>query len=291
MFATVNHCDHCNTDRQRRDTYVVHKNGEGYKQVGSSCIRDFTGHDPAAIVGWLDSVGHLQFGAEEIMAWAATATRFYSPTEVLGIAARVVAKAGYVNKQTAEEQNRESTGGIVRDWLSANPTRIRELNNRYPNTTEAIALYHVARQAIFLAPTDNDWVRDVQQLFAASGIQWRHVGILASGVILGLRQQERKAYEAKSPSHFIPGAIGDRIDIPVKVTMKRSFEGSYGERFLIRMDNNGDDVIWWASWSETTANIKEGDEFIIRGTIKSQELDRRTERPTTELTRCQIREV
>lgn len=34
-------CQHCNTNRYRRDTYVVrHENGE-YKQVGSTCIKDF----------------------------------------------------------------------------------------------------------------------------------------------------------------------------------------------------------------------------------------------------------
>ena len=35
-------CDHCQTIRDRKDTYIV-TNGQEFKQVGSGCLRDFTG--------------------------------------------------------------------------------------------------------------------------------------------------------------------------------------------------------------------------------------------------------
>lgn len=43
------HCEHCDLKRTRKDGYVLRDLGHGgYKQVGASCLQDFTGIDPAA---------------------------------------------------------------------------------------------------------------------------------------------------------------------------------------------------------------------------------------------------
>ncbi len=43
-------CEHCNHKRLRRDTFVLFNEETGaYKQVGSSCLADFLGHDAAAL--------------------------------------------------------------------------------------------------------------------------------------------------------------------------------------------------------------------------------------------------
>jgi hypothetical protein len=40
------HCEHCNKKVRRNDTFIV-RNGDEFKQVGRSCLRDFLGHaDP-----------------------------------------------------------------------------------------------------------------------------------------------------------------------------------------------------------------------------------------------------
>jgi superfamily I DNA/RNA helicase len=50
-FASAK-CDHCNKIRERKSTFIVrHENGE-LKQVGSRCVEEFVGHNPA---------GHLWF--------------------------------------------------------------------------------------------------------------------------------------------------------------------------------------------------------------------------------------
>jgi hypothetical protein len=43
-------CDHCNQNRYRRDTFIIREDATGVtKQVGSSCLKDFFGHDPYKI--------------------------------------------------------------------------------------------------------------------------------------------------------------------------------------------------------------------------------------------------
>lgn len=42
-------CDHCQTNRRRNDGYILRDAGTGeHKQVGSNCLKDYTGIDPAA---------------------------------------------------------------------------------------------------------------------------------------------------------------------------------------------------------------------------------------------------
>jgi len=43
-------CDHCQCNRNRRDTYIVRHDDGTHKQVGSSCLKDFLGHtDPSKL--------------------------------------------------------------------------------------------------------------------------------------------------------------------------------------------------------------------------------------------------
>jgi hypothetical protein len=57
-------CEHCNTNRRRNDTYVLKNPETGeYKQVGSSCIKDFLGHRSAnEYAKWAEALA--MFGSE-----------------------------------------------------------------------------------------------------------------------------------------------------------------------------------------------------------------------------------
>lgn len=289
MPGKVNWCDHCKTVRQRTNTYIVF-NGTEFKQVGSSCLKDFTGHGAAEIVGYLDAIYDLPLDEDEVEGWYGSAIRFYNPREVIGFAARIVAKAGYISKAKAEDEGLNSTGELVREFLSCRGADYRKMDEDYPLDEAAQALYDATFEAVENSYATSEWEQDVVRLAKADGVQWRHVGILASGVILGLRKRERAAQaQAKGESNFI-GSKGERITIPVKVTLIREFEGMYGPTFVIRMlANESDDLVWFASWSETVQALNEGDELTITGTIKNHELDKRTDRPTTVLTRCKVK--
>lgn len=61
-------CDHCNTFRQRNGTFVVSNTDTGeQKQVGSTCVEDFTGHsDPHLLLSFYDGIGALGASGEPI---------------------------------------------------------------------------------------------------------------------------------------------------------------------------------------------------------------------------------
>jgi hypothetical protein len=43
-------CEHCRLLRRRTVTYLVRRKGGEIRQIGSSCLRDYTGHDLARVV-------------------------------------------------------------------------------------------------------------------------------------------------------------------------------------------------------------------------------------------------
>ncbi len=310
LVKDVNQCDHCNKNRDRNDTYLVVKppvlgrwrdsnlqdddyERPTYKQVGSSCIKDFLGHDPSIIASYLSSVDDLTFSDDEISGWNRNAIKFYAVDDVLLFAARIVTKIGYTSKAKAEEEDRISTGETLRDWLSASPKMEREFAERFPFDADAVKLVNATVTEILNATGGSEWVTDIKALYAAKHIQWRHIGILGSAVILGLRTQERKVTEklgGRDESHFI-GEVGQRLNFTdVTILFKRLIEGDYGTSFLLRMSvNESDDLFWYASWSEKTAALEVGDVINLVGTVKRHELDKRTERETTVLTRCTIK--
>lgn len=282
-------CDHCQSNRDRTDTYLV-TGPEGVRQVGSTCVKDFLGHDPSVIVAYLTSVESLTFDAD-LTGWTQSASRFYDPSFVIGIASRITAAAGYVSKQKAEDEDMTSTSELIREFVGGGAALSRELERDYPQSDEAIELYNATVTAIEYGEHTNEWATDIVRLFNSGGVQWRHIGILGSAVILGLRAQEGKATANRGESNFI-GEKGQRLEFTdVTITLKRQYEGAYGLSFVIRMSvNESDDLLWFASWSEATAALSEGDIINLVGTVKGHEMDKRTERPTTVLTRCSIKE-
>lgn len=289
FILTVNFCDHCQTERYRKDTYLVRDKDGSVKQVGSSCIKDFTGHDPSSIVGWLAAVESLSFDDDEIQGWNRTATVFYGPDRIVSLAARIVSKVGYVSKQKAYDEERISTGELLRSWLSS--PKPKEFDEDFPSTDASEALYIATRDAVLdkRGVSTNEWEQDILTLAAASGVQWRHVGILGSAVILGLRAQEHRVNNGRGESNFI-GERSQRLDFTdVTIKMKRMFDGQYGTSYVIRMSvNESDDLLTFASGAFAYA-VNEGDVVSFTATVKGHELDSRSERPTTVLTRCTIK--
>lgn len=65
--ATACDCDHCGLDRRRKATYLVEEVATGaIKQVGSSCLRDFLGTDPANVLRYAEYLRDLDdYGNED----------------------------------------------------------------------------------------------------------------------------------------------------------------------------------------------------------------------------------
>jgi hypothetical protein len=284
VITNVNQCDHCNTIRQRKDTFVVQAAGLPV-QVGSSCVKDFLGHDPSIITAYLGMVESLNL-SDEVEGWAMSATRFYPVHDIVEAAARVVVQTGYVNKQKALDEDTTSTVEFVRNILTAGPKQQKDLLEDFPFTDEVDILVDNTFAAVEELEPRNEWESDIARLFTQRGVQYRHVGILASSVILAMRKREAKAV-SKGESEFM-WQKDERVTFDAVVTLKRGFDGAFGYSYIIRMTPVGttNDVLHFGSAGVQTDPLEEGKTYTVTATVKNHELDKRTERPTTVITRA-----
>ncbi len=105
------HCDHCGIVRQRNNTFVF-KDAAGYKQVGSSCLRDFFGIDPTKTIDWFSSFYDLGNNDE----FGGFAEPTASNKTVVAMAAAEL--QGYVSGKQAKETGIESTSDAVKFLLN-----------------------------------------------------------------------------------------------------------------------------------------------------------------------------
>ena len=98
-------CDHCQTSRQRRDTYVVVNEAGEVKQVGSNCIANFLGGvNPEAIAAYagsvLDAMSDLDAEAEHFSTGIRDRNSVYLP-EYLAETVAAIEAHGWLSKGKA----------------------------------------------------------------------------------------------------------------------------------------------------------------------------------------------
>jgi hypothetical protein len=105
--AVNTRCDHCNVNRFRRDTFVVRNDETGeFKQVGSTCLKDFFGHDPMKIAKLAELLGYAYEcgrGAYQLGSITPQDMRWIAVEEFAVCAARAVLRHGWVSGKAAYE--------------------------------------------------------------------------------------------------------------------------------------------------------------------------------------------
>jgi hypothetical protein len=160
-------CDHCESKRMRRDTYLLVSEAGEWKQVGSSCLVDFLGHaDPhqlAAYAELLASALTLCEGAgdDEEGGWGfgGGGPRVFAVLEFLAHAAAEIREGGWTPKSAVPNCPSQSTAEMTLDRIA--PTRAAKEQN----------------------PRDRS-VNESDRAVAAATLEWA-VGLADSGERLG----------------------------------------------------------------------------------------------------------
>jgi hypothetical protein len=274
------HCDHCNVKRYRRDSYIVCEEATGtFKQVGSTCLADFMGHDAYKIARLAEFLANaMQYGRDSEQ-FVGADRRFWDVESFLVHTAAAIRAYGWVS------------GGAAKDRLDIVSTREHALGNLHWSThkdggygtscgwfpemtpTEADEKFAADALAWVLEfekkPTLSDYESNVLVIAKAVTMEGRHAGLAAS--IVGVysthlaRNAERKVAPGANSTHL--GQMGDRIKFGHAVvtgtfTIERDMGTTYIYSFLT---HDGNVVKWFASKSQ---GIMRGETVEIVGTVK-----------------------
>jgi hypothetical protein len=271
-------CDHCGLIRSRKDTYLVYNNETGeIKQVGRTCLRDYTGADnPEAIVKFLEHYFEAMRPNNTERPKPVVRTRdFLAHVAAAGLGAN----GEYVKGETKDwaltnyfnrlEQKMESTrsGGKVPAWIEPTETH-----------------YQVADQMIDWAlntwTATNDFALNVKTAIANEVVPNKAYGIVAAVFAAKQRwdgQEAARKVEADKPESNWIGQPKERIEFTATVTQKQyRGEDDYGkDKWLVKLhDADGNEIIWWTTGEmrvqgeSDTPYVEEGNTYRIKATVK-----------------------
>lgn len=291
-FYTVDtYCEHCKTRRYRKDTYIVRNTETGeFKQVGKSCLRDFTGglsaEQVASYISWFDEVIKGEYvepgfksydSTEEVLQFAVESVRLYGFTKT-----EAYAGADSTRDVVCEQLHRygKYSDRITRDGFDPDHKGNAE-------KTKAIMAW------VESLPEQFGYISNLKATMARPYCERRDIGIICSAVASYNREMEyqaRKAVQRKqaSSSQWV-GNEGDRIELHnLQVRLLTSWETMYGVTYLYKfIDEQGNTLTWkTGKWLGVTDEITPDLRISLKGTIKKHsEFNHELQ---TELTRCSV---
>lgn len=243
-------CDHCQTERYRKSTMVVHNRVSGEQiQVGSSCIKDFTGW--TALPYTFD---RMSKDVEDMCEGFGAGSRDVTTKTVLGVAWACVTTWGFVRSNEAG-----ATVHAVRDVINppkpskgnedylAELGKVRALAGEMEEKAKALRAWIASDEF----SGHSDYVLNLKSIAAAHMVSNKNYGILASAPQAWARFLEKsliRKIEADTRVSEHVGEIGERWALLLTVESERYIETAYGSSTLYKMrDDKGNLFSWFAS--------------------------------------------
>ena len=275
------HCDHCGTQRFRRSTYVVVNEAGEQKQVGSSCIKDFLGHDARVVFLSLDSVSEETFGG------GFSGDPAIGTISALAIAWAAIRAFGYVR---SGDWDRTPTKAVVETVLfgrgKPKAETVKALEPFVDGSHEAaVEIRDFILSDAFSG--DSDYVLNLKAILAAEYVSARNLGFLVSAPQAFAKAQERtlireREKAATADSTFV-GAKGDKVTVEGTIAAIRYIPGHYNTTVLYTIHGTDGNVFKWFASREALGKDK-GVTVKVTGTVKDH--DEWNGQKSTVLTRC-----
>lgn len=289
-------CEHCNSNRCRKNTYIVRNKTTGeFKQVGKSCLKDFThGMSADAITHYISLFDTLIQG--ETPEPGCYIQHYVNTAEYLAYVAETIKHFGFARTSDA----RISTTSRAIDFYDAAHGRLfprkymedlREKMFEIGFNIESKSTVKLVADALaWVAEQDesSNYIHNLKTACSLEYISGNTFGLLASlfsAYNRGLEKAaKRKAvFDAESGSAYV-GEVKDRITVKVKsVKCVTSWESNFGITHIYKIIGEDGNVYTWKTGKFIDEEVSD---MSITGTVKAHTEFRGIKQ--TELTRCRI---
>ena len=296
-------CEHCKTARDRRYSYIVFNEESGeFKQVGKSCLKDFTGGLSAEYVASFESFLKEIEEASEFGGFGGFGKSWFDVADFMTCVAETIRVFGCVKRDSGEMSTADRAEELYRDAFGMRLSYCEAVNKRLGEAkyrgwdiknAASIELAKTVREWILGNERQDNYFHNLKVACALEYGDYKVLGLLASAFPTYNREIEYEAEkrareaaekEAAARSTWM-GKVGDKVSFKIAdFRCISSWETQWGMTSVYKfVDENGHEAVWktngWVNdrrviGSVITGKVKELKEF--RG-IKQ-----------TELTRCKI---
>ena len=245
-------CDHCRTNVKRNKVYVLRHSAGDHKQVGSSCIADFLGHEsPESMLGraeyMMSCEGLVSDATEEDWGGGGGGGKRVVPlTQFVAVCAVVIRKLGWLPRSQAHEME-QATADIAWGLCVRHDQDNREFVKR--NGLEATdADLKLAKDAIAWAAaiTDagNNYLHNIGVCCRQECVEFDQAGW--TGSVVPAYQKSLVNGRPRVDSQYV-GVVGDRCEFAdltiVGITPMEA--NDYGPRNLVTLTDPNGNVLKW----------------------------------------------
>lgn len=294
FWTSDTYCEHCNTRRMRKGTLLVRNEETGeFKQVGHSCIRDYTCGMDADWAAFMASLTDV-FAEEEAKGFGGLGsgfTAYFDVTEILQYTAEMVKAFGYKKRYDENgNYNPDNTAQAVEDFYAyfhcgrlapKKAEAIREMVEEVSFDAESDYAKETAKSALnWLAEQDesSDYIHNLKVVVANEYIAENKFGILCSLIPCYNRAVEKVEKQKKIDeenakvakiAEYI-GNVGDRLTIEVtECKCISSWDTDFGTTYLYKFSDSLGNVFMWRTGNyidtekvtKVTGTIKEHSEY------------------------------
>lgn len=268
--AAAADCDHCGTRRRRSATFVLRSDAGQWMQVGSTCIRDFIGHDsPDHLAAQAELICDAIDAADECESLGGGSPR-YSTLHFLSFVAAAMRERGWVSRQEslASYESKQATADVAYTSMVA-PNEKYAVAPNDDDRVRAEASLEWARALHETGETLSDYLYNLNTVARCTVLPDRASGLAASMVSAYervLATERERLHAAKTSRHV--GTVGERSVMTLRVLSIRELDGQYGVTYLHDMvDADGNRVKWFGSSRLGDPGV----EVTVKATVKAHE--------------------
>ena len=276
-------CDHCQTRRVRKDTFVVFNEAEGFKRVGRNCIVDFLGGQSAEDVlrrlswfaDWTADLGALDFDEESSDEEWSNDPRFdhFDLEVLLTKVVRVIHADGWCSRGEARESCKIATVDWAITLLTARNLKLTEEDVQRFRATEQDK--EDAQAAIEWAaglPGESDFEHNISKIAQAGITSMRSIGMAGAIPAAHARHLEREVkrkFERDRTLDEHLGTVGEKIERTLTILAIRPMESQWGVTTLFSFrDEDGRQVAWFSSIDRIDEKFQVGQDVSVKATVK-----------------------
>jgi hypothetical protein len=285
LNKTEIHCDHCGHNRYRTHSMLMLNIRSGqYKEVGSTCIRDFFGHDPVAFMRWAswsftDLIGSLP--EEEGLGGSKRGPE--DLRETLIFTSATIRMYGWMSKGKAYQEGKEwFTAEEVANQMSPFVTmkeadRVK-VDDRDREAADATIKYFAGE-----ADNTNDYMANCHKMTLLGYVPYKHWGLTVSMLPSAQRALAEAKAAADDTSEYV-GTIGDKLKgIEAECVFAKDLHSDWGVKTLYIFKGT-DGNAYKTFYTGDKWGAYEGDTVLLNGTVKAH--DEYKGKKSTLLTRC-----
>lgn len=288
-------CEHCNSKRFRKNTYIVRNKQTGeFKQVGKSCLKDFThGMSAEAVTQYMSLFDTLIEG--ETPEPGCSYQRYVNTKEYLSYVAETIRHFGYTRSsdegistaiRALDFYDAAHGRAVTKEYLQDLLDKMRSVNFDIDSDL-TVKLVSDALAWVSEQEENSNYIHNLKTACSLEYVKG-NFGLYASLFPAYDRDLERTVkrkavLDIEQSSEYV-GEISDRITVKVQsVKCVTSWETDFGVTHIYKIIGADGNVYTWKTGKYIDDTV---DEMSITGTVKAHTEFRGIKQ--TELTRCRV---